>query len=546
MSGAASGDAIIQGHWLDAVGDVLSAAFILFDRDDEILAASRQLLVYFPVSPQFIQPGTPLTDFLGAVYDVGMRGIFGGHAARNAAPRGEWIGDRLGNFWRERCDVTDRLGVDRWLRIVKRRLPDGRGLVLVQDPTEHKRREEHWRTDMERVQLTEEILDSLPYPLFVKDRNLTYVAVNRAYCALRGKEPEEMLGKTLADLMPAALAERFDSANRQVLNSGMPVTTTEQIFHPDGRQTTVLTRKMRLGRPGHYFLVGTIADASEFDAARDAESRGDAPADLSRPSAKAAAETCFPDRLLGGKVLIVSRDRAIEQAALAVLRRFGVETCCVRSAAELDAFLTVADGHGIHLDLVAIDRRMPERCGAQVRRHGAETLTLDPADFAEKLGYFVVRHFNRLAETLSHTPEAFAAAEKAVARQPGIDVLVAEDNDLNRIVFSHILDGLGYGYVVATDGAEAVEFWALHRPAIVLMDTTLPVMDGFDAARMIRQREGQDRTPIIGVLPQAFADDRQRCMAAGMDDVIVKPLSPEGIEAVFSRHLRRHITAMAG
>ena len=540
MNGAASVDAIIQGQWLDVAGDVLSAAFILFDRDDCILAASRQLLVYFPVSPQFILPGTPLPDFLGAVYDIGMRGIFGGHASRNAAPRGEWIADRLGSFWRERCDVTDRQGVERWLRIVKRRLPDGRGLVVVQDPTEHKRREEHWRTDMERVQLTEEILDALPYPLFVKDRNLTYVAVNRAYCALRGKEPEEMLGKTMADLMPAALAERFDAVNRQVLNSGMPVTMTEQLYHPDGRQTTVLTRKMRLGRPGHYFLVGTIADASEFDAVDDG-----AP-ERSAPSAKAAAETCFPDRLLGGRVLVVSRDPVIEQSAMAALRRFGVETCCVRSATELDAFLAIAADQGVDLDLVAIDRRMPERCGAQVRRNGVETLTLDPGDFAEKLGYFVVRHFKRLAEMLAHTPEAFNVAEKAMASQPGVDVLVAEDNDLNRIVFSHILDSLGYGYVVATDGAEAVEFWALHRPAVVLMDTTLPVMDGFDAARMIREREGQEHTPIIGVLPQAFGDERERCLAAGMDDVIVKPLSPEGIEAVFNRHFRCQITAMTG
>ena len=90
---------------------------------------------------------------------------------------------------------------------------------------------------------------------------------------------------------------------------------------------------------------------------------------------------------------------------------------------------------------------------------------------------------------------------------------MAEDNDINQIVFSQILEGLGYRYLIAASGDEAVRLWTEHRPQIVLMDISLPGFNGFEAARLIRQVEagGPSRTPIIGVLTQAFERDRTEC-----------------------------------
>lgn len=118
-------------------------------------------------------------------------------------------------------------------------------------------------------------------------------------------------------------------------------------------------------------------------------------------------------------------------------------------------------------------------------------------------------------------------------------MLVAEDNDINQIVFSQILEGLGYRYVIAASGDEAVRLWAEHKPQIVLMDISLPGFNGFEAARLIRQMEEQEglRTPIIGVLTQAFERDRSECVKAGMDDVIMKPVSPDIIEIIFQKYL---------
>lgn len=543
MNDAMSFEAGLQGQWLDAAGDALTAAFMLFDADDRILAASRQLLVYFPVSPHVVVPGASLHDFLGAAYDVGLRSIFGGAAQRGAGARADWIADRLALFWRERGDVTEKQGMDRWLRLVRRRLADGTGLLVVTDPSETKRREEQWRNDLERVQLTEEILDSLPYPLFVKDRSLTYVAVNKAYCTLRGMTPEDLLGKSLFDTLPAALAARFDAVDRQVMNSGLAATVSEKLVHPDGREMTVPTRKWRLGRPGHYFLVSTVADPSDFDTHGDAVVVPDTALAVAEAIPETATETWFPDRLLGGRVLVASADAALAATALPALKRLGIDACVVRDETELAAFLEAAATAGVCVDLVAIDRRLGPRALDIARRRGHEAVGLEETQFAERLGYLALRHFNR-REPLTSLPAAQDRPPEA-APASGIDVLVAEDNDINRIVFSQILDSLGYSYVVATDGAEAVDFWALHRPAIVLMDTTLPGMNGCEASRAIRTQEAATgtRTPIVGVLAQAFDLDRQRCLEAGMDDTLLKPISPDVLEAVFQRHIPQRALA---
>ena len=90
---------------------------------------------------------------------------------------------------------------------------------------------------------------------------------------------------------------------------------------------------------------------------------------------------------------------------------------------------------------------------------------------------------------------------------------------------------------IAADGEEVVRLCVELRPDIVLMDVTLPVVNGFEACRRIREAErGTGRaTPVIGVLVQAFERDRDECFAAGMNEVILKPLSPDALEAVLVR-----------
>jgi len=132
---------------------------------------------------------------------------------------------------------------------------------------------------------------------------------------------------------------------------------------------------------------------------------------------------------------------------------------------------------------------------------------------------------------------AIEATEKMTSATSGnaIDILVAEDNEVNQIVFTQILQATGLRFLVVENGQAAVDAWRQLRPSLILMDVSMPVMNGHQATRMIRQFEsqaGQGRhVPIIGVTAQALDVDRVMCMDAGMDDCLSKPISPELLEA---------------
>jgi CheY-like chemotaxis protein len=115
-----------------------------------------------------------------------------------------------------------------------------------------------------------------------------------------------------------------------------------------------------------------------------------------------------------------------------------------------------------------------------------------------------------------------------------LDILIAEDNEVNRIVYSQILAGTHWRWALAHDGVEAVEMFRRHRPALVLMDVSMPDLNGLEATGAIRVIEGEvapaaPRTPIIGVTAHALKGDRRRCLDAGMDDYLTKPVSPKSL-----------------
>lgn len=107
-------------------------------------------------------------------------------------------------------------------------------------------------------------------------------------------------------------------------------------------------------------------------------------------------------------------------------------------------------------------------------------------------------------------------------------VLAADDNELNLRVVRELLEGRGCTVVVARDGREAIEAWHRERFDLVLMDVQMPEIDGLRACEEIRQVEARRRvrrrTPIVAVTAHAMSGDRERCLAAGMDDYLAKPL----------------------
>ena len=106
-------------------------------------------------------------------------------------------------------------------------------------------------------------------------------------------------------------------------------------------------------------------------------------------------------------------------------------------------------------------------------------------------------------------------------------ILLVEDNKINQIVAVQILHAKGFQADVVSDGLQAVEMVKKKEYALVLMDVQMPVMDGIQAAREIRSNEKFGSLPIVALTANAMEDDRQRCLAAGMNDFIAKPIKPE-------------------
>jgi two-component system cell cycle response regulator DivK len=112
-------------------------------------------------------------------------------------------------------------------------------------------------------------------------------------------------------------------------------------------------------------------------------------------------------------------------------------------------------------------------------------------------------------------------------------VLLVEDDPVNRTLAKRILTAHNYPFAEAVDGAAALEAIAEHRPDVILMDLSLPVMNGWEATERIRQNPALAGIRILAVTANAMAGDRERALRAGCDDYLTKPFRPtELVEAL--------------
>jgi two-component system sensor histidine kinase/response regulator len=249
--------------------------------------------------------------------------------------------------------------------------------------------------------------------------------------------------------------------------------------------------------------------------------------------------------------VLVADDRAKSRSVLsAILERLGAAVQTESSGQGAIAAITNAS-----FDLLLLDAQMPGVDGFEVARFarklpqppeivmmlGASDLHSDAAE-SRQLGVdqYVMKPVNEselvaaVYRTLYGSGKQPAAVAPAVPREVRtLSVLLAEDNTVNQKLATRLLEKMGHRVTLAVNGAEAARAHAAEKFDLVLMDVQMPEMNGFEATARIRERERitGEHVPIVALTAHAIRGDRERCLAAGMDDYLSKPLNASALAA---------------
>jgi CheY-like chemotaxis protein len=224
-----------------------------------------------------------------------------------------------------------------------------------------------------------------------------------------------------------------------------------------------------------------------------------------------------PDMTVEALATVIKGDPALKPVVLVMLTTLGQQGDADRlRAAGFDAYLTQPTRPSQLADVLSAVWSVKEKGVREV---------------------FVTRH-TILESRTRHAAEAGNAPIRA-------RVLVAEDNAVNRKTASRMLELLGCHVDVATDGEEAVRMLASDSYDLIFMDCQMPKLDGYEATREIRRREasGGIRTTIIAMTAHALPGDREKCIEAGMDDYVSKPIRKDAVSEVINRHLPLTVVA---
>jgi two-component system sensor histidine kinase/response regulator len=295
------------------------------------------------------------------------------------------------------------------------------------------------------------------------------------------------------------------------------------------------------------------------------------------PTGEAKQEVAKASAIALSRLLIVD-DNATNRTILGhYVDSWGIHYQSTESAREALAILRKAAQAGEPFDLAVVDMQMPEMDGLTLAQHirsdvliaATRIIVLSSLGWREsekkrkKADVDAFLHkpvkqselFDCLAEVTNSrhgevrnptgTFEKPSAA-KAKQKSSGVNdrskkrarILIAEDNPVNREVAVLQLQSLGYTADTVANGLEALEALSKSAYDIVLMDCQMPEMDGYEATNELRRREGsRSHTTVIALTANALQGDEEKCLSAGMDDYLSKPIKPEALEAVLEKWL---------
>jgi CheY-like chemotaxis protein len=282
------------------------------------------------------------------------------------------------------------------------------------------------------------------------------------------------------------------------------------------------------------------------------------------------------ETLRGAKVLIVDDNRTNRRILEGMLKRWEMKSTSVEDGEEALMQLSSAQNAGAPYALVLTDMHMPKMDGfsliEQIRQRpelsAAIIMMLTSAGHrgdgarCQELGVaaYLLKPIRQseLREAIARV--LGAPAQKGAiplvtryslqdARDPQtiLSVLVAEDNAVNQLLITRLLEKRGHRMVMTSNGRMALEALAKDRFDLVLMDVQMPEMDGIQATVALRENEKEKgdgfHQPVIALTAHAMKGDQERCLAAGMDGYLTKPIAPQELDAILDMYVARRISA---
>lgn len=269
--------------------------------------------------------------------------------------------------------------------------------------------------------------------------------------------------------------------------------------------------------------------------------------------------------LQGASVLLVDDNATSQRILLEIVERWGMKATIAKTGSSALSKLDCDSP----AQLVILDSDMPERNGLEVAEEIRERWTSDEVKIvllastmlpnieawchSLDVAAYVFKPFTEMdlyaAVSGAVSPDrplpGYAAFElDEVASLPSLSILLAEDNEINQRVATHLLEADGHTLTIARNGGEAVAAYRGGRFDLILMDVQMPVMNGFEATAEIRRYETSDgpRIPIIAMTARALSEDRDACIDAGMDGFVAKPFRAPDLFA----EIRRLVSTQSG
>jgi two-component system sensor histidine kinase/response regulator len=434
-----------------------------------------------------------------------------------------------------------------------------------------------FRGDEKGLELLCEVAPEVPEMVRGDSNRLRQIVVNLVGNAIKFTDEGEVALKVRIDA-----EERGDHVVHFIVSDsgvGIPPEKVKLIFEPFSQADSSTTRKYGgtgLGLSISARLVEMMGGKMwvESEVGRGSEFHFTVRLETSEKAIEVGT-TAPPEILRGVKVLVADDNRTNRRILEGMLKRWEMNSTSVAAGEDALTALSTALEAGEPYRLVLTDMHMPKMDGFELIERIRQSPELSAAIImmltsaghrgdalrCQELGVaaYLLKPI-RQSELREAIARVLGASEQkgaiplitryslgdAVDPTAVLHVLVAEDNAVNQRLASRLLEKRGHRVTVTANGHEAVEALANQNFDLVLMDIQMPIMDGFEATAVVREKEMHDggHIPIIALTANAMKGDRERCLASGMDGYLSKPIVAQELDELLATFLARRTGAV--